>query len=114
MKAHVSCMVFGWLLCVTTGLFSARFMKAALSDGHPATWFLVHMGAQICGVVLTLVGVVTVWIKSQRLSFSDPHHKLGFAVTLAALLQTALALARPDKGTPWRAAWEVSHWWIGR
>ena len=110
--AHGGLMLLSWGVLIPFGIGVARF-----SDKSKASWFRVHVGLQISGLLVAAVGIaVALFVLAP---VDTLHGSLGLAVMSVGLLQPLNAIVRPHKGgvgqvRRLRTAWEVVHKWSGR
>jgi len=115
---HGFLMLFGWGLCIPSGITSARFLKK-----HP-WWFHVHVGGNVFGLLLATAGFIIALVKfdvfsgvSPGASLSNSHGIIGITVMAAGWLQPFLGLIRPHNTKPLqpiRKIWNLLHWGVGR
>lgn len=103
--AHGIMMILAWIFLSPVATFTARFTKDIL----PAMkWFNTHKYMQITAVVLTILAVIVVstdenvdyqtivdaGCDGETMECSKTHVQLGVAVTILALFQVVLGVAR--------------------
>jgi len=108
---HASLMVIAFALCMSFGIFVARYLK----DYH--WWFPVHVITQVMAVSLAISGF-GVAISMVQGHFKTTHSWFGLAVLSLSVIAPAagwaadLTFASKRSKTP---LWpDQFHWWIGR
>jgi len=115
-QLHGGLMVIAWLLCASTGMFTARYFKHTHTDFMPlgkAFWFALHVFCMAATAFLTICGAILIIIKKKGFELKDWHPILGCVVIGLAILQVAIALFRPHPNTPMRPIFNWVHWGIG-
>ena len=110
--AHALLMVVGWMMLLSVGA-SMAFFKTKKS------WFDIHVGLQIAGLVLTIVGAaLAMFYKKYDLS---AHKGFGIFITVLAIVQAFGGIMRPhkedgveDESQPFaRRVWKLFHSKLG-
>jgi hypothetical protein len=120
-ELHASFMIMAWLLCASTGMFTARYYKQTHTDINPlnkAFWFVVHLACMFTTVFLTICGGIFIFVEigdySQGLSGPGSWHPiLGLILEGLAVCQVLIAFFRPHPGTARRPLFNWVHWSIG-
>ena len=105
---HGVCMIAAWALLAPTGVVVSRLCRS-----H-AWWFKVHRAVQSLAVLLAVAGLVIIveGINVAGISHMHGGHTyLGAAVIALALLQPAVALARPHAPEGEEAKSAQRLWW---
>jgi hypothetical protein len=109
---HALLMTVAWGLVVPSGVLAAMAKRRAQSDKDRAYWFKIHRSLMIVGVVLTIGGVVAIFVGIADVHgehFHGAHPMLGSAVVIFAVLQPLGAFLRPKPGSKYRRPWELVH-----
>jgi len=108
---HGSLMVFSFVICMSFGIFVARFLK----DYH--WWFPLHILVQVIGVLGSISGLIVAIVMTKN-HFSNVHSWFGISVLGLGILSPAIGLASHLVFNPQRESipiWpDQIHWWIGR
>jgi hypothetical protein len=121
-KLHGSFLVVAWLVCASTGMFTARYLKQTHTEVMPfnkAFWFVVHVVCMFTTFFFTVCGIIFIFIKkdgylSEGLTGSAKWHPiLGLILTSLAILQVIIAFFRPHPNTPKRPLFNWVHWFVG-
>ena len=105
--AHGVLMLLGWGVLLPWGAATAHTLKR-----FDPTWFRVHVGLQITGLAVAIVGVVIALDQLRPFGITDhsqAHGSFGLTVMALGMLQPLNGLLRPHKGTARRHAWEWLH-----
>lgn len=121
-QLHGVFMITAWLLCASTGMFTARYYKLTHTHVMPfkkAFWFVLHVFCMLSTFVLTLVGATLIIVKKEGFSFKGAgdslmwHPILGVVLLGLAIFQVAIAFLRPHPGTKFRPLFNWVHWTVG-
>jgi len=115
---HAGALILAWLLCGSFGTFFARYCKdifqsSTLMGG--AVWFKTHKLAMIATLVLSVLGMVPVFIdrKLEPIKRLEYHPMVGLATIAICLCQPVIAYFRPGKDHPWRPVFYGVHSSLG-
>ena len=115
-KVHVFCMAVAWLILIPVGIVSSRYARGVLKK--KSVWFTIHVGANICGVILVAVGVAAIFLR-KKIDQEDvttavkAKRGLGLATAGLTFLNPLIALVRPAATSRLRKIWFVAHSWTG-
>ncbi|CAG7837806.1 unnamed protein product [Allacma fusca] len=121
-QLHGSFMILAWLLCASSGMFTARYYKQTHTRRQPwglAIWFHIHRTCMSLTVLFTVAGFVFIFVEVGGLTSwnggnaEKSHPILGIILTALALLQVCLALVRPHPGNSKRPLFNWAHWSVG-
>ncbi|OXA51165.1 putative ferric-chelate reductase 1 [Folsomia candida] len=120
-QLHGSIMIVAWLLCASTGMFTARYYKLTHTDVMPfkkAFWFVLHLFCMFSTAILTVVGAILIIVYKKEYSFKSSdkvhwHPILGTVLFGLAFFQVCIAFMRPHPGTKMRPIFNWVHWTIG-
>ncbi|KAL2913511.1 hypothetical protein HK105_206971 [Polyrhizophydium stewartii] len=114
LRAHGIILVVAWLVCPAAGIFIARYLKFALG----VWWFRLHVFFLFVGTgLLTIAGIVLIYLYKAPPHLENPHEILGFTVGIAMLLQIILGVVSDRLFDPKRTSTpiqDILHWWMGR
>lgn len=111
---HGVLMWISWILFSTAGIFTARYLKAAL----PNHWFPIHkffMG--IGAVVVSLVSFIVIYLYKTPPHFVSSHEKIGISILVMMIAEAILGWAIDQLYEPSRQSVPLrdkAHWWVGR
>ena len=111
---HGVLMWISWILFSTAGIFTARYLKAAL----PNHWFPIHkflMG--MGGVVVSLVAFIVIYLYKTPPHFVSNHEKIGITIVVMMIAEAILGWAIDQLYEPSRQSVPLrdqAHWWVGR
>jgi len=114
--AHSILVSLGWLIFIPFGALFARYGK----DFPEKVWFKVHVGCQVTGFFLSLVGILIIIGAIQTPALVTPHHVIGFILLLLSVFQVVYAGLRPPSPKEGeikslrRSIFEIVHRWSGR
>ncbi|KNE69792.1 hypothetical protein AMAG_14328 [Allomyces macrogynus ATCC 38327] len=113
LTVHAVVMSVAWTGASFAGISIARFMKHRL----PTKWFPLHRAVFLLVAALTVTGTAAALVATPTgAHFHGKHGKLGLALVVGTLLQTALgfvidALFDAERArAPW---WDKVHWVLG-
>ncbi|CAG5090653.1 Oidioi.mRNA.OKI2018_I69.PAR.g12676.t1.cds [Oikopleura dioica] len=119
MKIHAILMFVAWGILVPSGLFIGRFFKR----GYPKKmvkskpiWFQFHRLLMVLSVILTIVGIILIFVNRQGWSESaaeNGHAFAGIIVFAFGLMNPIIAMFRPDPDSENRKYFNVCHHSIG-
>jgi len=120
-QLHGGFMIIAWLLCASTGMFTARYYKQTHTDFNPfnkAFWFMLHITCMFTTVFLTICGIIFIFIEVGGYSevkegAGKAHPILGLILLGLAVMQVTIAFFRPHPGTSMRPLFNWVHWSIG-
>ncbi|MFN3776732.1 cytochrome b561 domain-containing protein [Sphingomonas parapaucimobilis] len=103
---HARCMVVGWNILLPLGMLVARFLKIPRLSQWPhkldqRLWWLLHVRLQVAGCAMAAIGLALILGHGRdQGAMALWHHRLGWAVMSAALLQILGGMLRGTKGGP--------------
>jgi hypothetical protein len=118
-KLHGAFMITAWLVCASTGMFTARYYKLTHTDFQPfnkAFWFVVHVFCMFSTVFLTACGAVFIFVYKGGWFPKEGkwwHPILGVILFGLAAFQVLIAFLRPHPGTKFRPLFNWVHWLVG-
>lgn len=119
MKIHAILMFIAWGIFVPSGLFIGRFFKR----GYPKKmvkskpiWFQFHRLLMVLSVILTIIGIILIFVNREGWSESaaeNGHAFAGIIVFAFGLMNPIIAMFRPDPDSENRKYFNVCHHSIG-
>ncbi|CBY14332.1 unnamed protein product [Oikopleura dioica] len=119
MKIHAVLMFLAWGIFVPSGLFIGRFFKR----GYPKKmvkskpiWFQFHRLLMVLSVILTIIGIILIFVNREGWSESaaeNGHAFAGIIVFAFGLMNPIIAMFRPDPDSENRKYFNVCHHSIG-
>jgi len=111
-KTHACLMIFGWTILLYTGIFIARYLKAA-----SLKWFPIHVSLQSIGAATILTAFTIIFIFNNGVFFVNWHEMFGLFVFIGTMAQPFLGLIADRLFDPKRTTvpcQDKIHWWVGR
>jgi hypothetical protein len=113
---HASFMIVSWIGATSIGIFSARYFKKLWSGtkifGKDA-WFIVHQVAMTSTWILTIAGVIIIWIDVREWRTST-HSVLGIIASTLCFIQPITAFFRPAPTDDARPIFNFMHGSVGK
>ncbi|KAJ7388047.1 DOMON domain-containing protein frrs1L [Desmophyllum pertusum] len=110
-------MTIAWVLFAFVGLFTARYMRQVWEPTElfgVKAWFAVHRTLMTLTVLLTVTGIIVIFVQVNGWSVgAGPHPYLGIIVLVLALAQPIMAAFRPHPGEPRRNIFNWAHRIVG-
>ncbi|KAJ7379080.1 DOMON domain-containing protein frrs1L [Desmophyllum pertusum] len=110
-------MTITWVLFASVGLFTARYMRKVWEPTHLLglkAWFAFHRILMTLSVLLTVTGVIVIFVHVNGWSDgAGPHPYFGIVVLVLALAQPIMAAFRPHPGEPRRNIFNWAHRIVG-
>ncbi|CAH3148519.1 unnamed protein product, partial [Pocillopora meandrina] len=114
---HGALMTLAWILFAFVGLFIARYMRQAWEPREllgKKAWFTVHRTLMTTTVLLTIAGIIVIFVhKKEWSSNAGAHPYLGIIVLAFAIAQPIMAAFRPHPGEPRRNIFNWAHRCVG-
>ncbi|CAD5122750.1 DgyrCDS11159 [Dimorphilus gyrociliatus] len=123
-KLHGCLMLIAWMILSSMGILMARYYKPIWPNKRSCNeriWFCVHRVCMASCAILTLIGVIIIFIQVGGYSTFDDfpkkaHPPLGIIVCILSILNPLMALIRCDyngKRKKWRVVFNWFHWLFG-
>lgn len=113
---HGSFMIIAWIGATSIGVFSARFMKRVWIGKQlfgKDIWFVVHQFLMCLTWILTIAGVIIIWIDEGEWD-TTTHSLLGIVATVLCFLQPIVGFFRPAPDNDFRPIFNFMHGSIGK
>jgi len=114
---HGTLMTLAWILFAFVGLFTARYMREVWEPKQllgTKAWFAVHRTLMTITVLLTVAGIVVIFVHVKGWSSgAGVHPYFGIVVLALALAQPIMAAFRPHPGEPRRSIFNWVHRCVG-
>lgn len=114
---HGTLMTLAWILFAFVGLFTARYMREVWEPKQllgKKAWFTVHRTLMTTTVLLTVAGIVVIFVHVKGWSSNaGVHPYFGIVVLALALAQPIMAAFRPHPGEPRRNIFNWAHRIVG-
>ncbi|KAH9315006.1 hypothetical protein KI387_023633 [Taxus chinensis] len=109
-RSHGILNLLGWGTLLPLGVIVARYCR----QWDPA-WFYLHIGFQMSGFILGVVGAALGFKLYSRLNSNvEAHRAIGIVMLTLGGLQVVGLLVRPQKEAKMRRYWNWYHHWFGR
>lgn len=123
-ELHGAFMIMAWLLCASSGMFTARYYKQTHTNTKPcgvAFWFAFHRFCMALTILLSLTASVLIFVENNFEYTQNPqnavaekyHPILGIILTCLAILQVLVAFCRPNPTARKRFLFNWFHWLTG-
>lgn len=118
-KLHGCLMIIAWVGTVSLAIFLARFYKQTWTDVvhcKQKVWFTWHRLLNILTVLLTIAGLVVIFLQLQGWSQIwkvNYHPIIGIITAGLAVIQPIMAVFRCHPGTPKRPVFNILHFCVG-
>ncbi len=113
-------MALSWFLFASLGMVTARYAKNIDKNLFgKKLWFRIHQLCMITTWLLTIVGVVLIFIEKKTVPLEinsinrNPHGLVGLITAILAFIQPFLAFLRPDPNSSKRWIFNYGHFSIG-
>ncbi len=103
---HGRFMLLAWAVLLPIGVLIARFFKVMPHQDWPKeldnrAWWHAHLILQWSGAVISVIGLVLIFVKVRRFGVTTtPHHVFGWLTITLMLLQIFAGVFRGSKGGP--------------
>jgi hypothetical protein len=113
---HASFMIVSWIGATSIGVFSARYFKTLWKGtklfGKDA-WFVIHQIAMTSTWILTIAGIIIIWIDVGEWRTST-HSVLGIIASVLCFIQPITAFFRPAPTDEARPIFNFMHGSVGK
>ncbi|XP_058951957.2 ferric-chelate reductase 1-like [Pocillopora verrucosa] len=116
-QVHGCLMVIAWIGFASIGMFIARHMKVLFGQRvllGTKMWFTLHRLLMVLTVVLTILGVIIIFVHAGRWTKEAGAHPItGIFVLVLAVIQPIMAVFRPHPGEEKRYIFNWAHRGVG-